>query len=107
MPIVYLIHFETPLKHARHYLGFTNSDLEDRLARHRAGGGSKLMRAIKEAKINWSVVRTWEGENVDRNFERRLKNRKQTHVFCPICRGSKPVIDLKTDAFTPTKEVPF
>lgn len=35
----------------------------------------------------WSfrVARTWRG---DRNFERRLKNRKNAPRLCPICRGS-------------------
>ena len=80
---VYLIHFDTPLHHARHYLGWCNEGgLERRLARHRAGNGSKLMRAIKEHGITWKVVRTWEG---DRNLERKLHNIHGSRL-CPVCR---------------------
>jgi predicted GIY-YIG superfamily endonuclease len=106
MGTVYLIHFEQPLKHAHHYLGWCNDGkLKERLERHRAGNGSKLMRAIKLAGIGWQVVRTW--ENVDRSFERKLKNHKKTQKFCPVCCGSKPPKDIKTEQFTPTESQPF
>lgn len=102
MGIVYLIHFDQPLKHAKHYLGFCNDgNLHDRLERHRAGNGSKLMAAIKRAKFSWQLVRTW--ENVDRNFERRLKNQNNAAKYCPVCRGTRPQLDLKTEAVVPTQ----
>jgi predicted GIY-YIG superfamily endonuclease len=34
---IYLLHFDKPLHHAKHYLGLAD-DLEARLARHTAGG---------------------------------------------------------------------
>lgn len=49
---IYLIHFEKPYKHARHYLGYTN-DLEKRLARHRNGNGARLIDVINNAGIKW------------------------------------------------------
>ena len=80
---VYLIHFETRFKHARHYLGFA-TDLPQRMARHRSGNGARLMEVIASAGIAWKVVRTWAG---DRAFERRLKRRKNTpRRLCPVCR---------------------
>ena len=81
--MVYLLHFDTPLKHARHYLGFADN-VDERLERHRAGNGSRLMAVIAEAGITWQLVRTWTG---DRKFERLLKSRRNAPKLCPICAG--------------------
>jgi hypothetical protein len=78
---VYLIHFDRPYKHSRHYLGFADN-VDARLERHRAGHGSRLMEVITNAGITWQLARTWTG---DRKFERRLKNRKESPALCPIC----------------------
>lgn len=78
---VYLIHFETPYKHARHYLGSTY-DLAARLAQHQAGTGARLMEVITQAGIGWYLARTWEG---GRNRERALKQRKNSPKLCPVC----------------------
>lgn len=82
MGTVYLIHFDRPLGHARHYVGWTE-DLVERIRQHDRGNGARLMAAVTEAGIRWNVVRTW--DDVDRHFERRLKRQKNTHRFCPIC----------------------
>lgn len=83
--VVYLIHFERPLHHAKHYVGWAE-DLESRLKRHRSGSGGRLMAAVKRAGIGWAVVRTWDG--ADRNFERKIKNSRAVgRRYCPICRG--------------------
>ena len=37
---IYLIHFDTPYRHARHYMGFT-TNLPQRIKRHKAGRGSR------------------------------------------------------------------
>jgi predicted GIY-YIG superfamily endonuclease len=78
---VYLIHFDTPYKHARHYTGWA-SDLERRVADHRAGRGARLMEVIKDAGISWDVVRTWEGT---RNLERAIKDLHEAPRLCPEC----------------------
>jgi predicted GIY-YIG superfamily endonuclease len=83
MDTVYLIHFEKPYWHSRHYVGFT-TDLDARIADHRAGVGSRLLQVVNNAGIAWEVVRTWKG---DRKFERQLKNRKHTPRLCPVCAG--------------------
>jgi hypothetical protein len=81
---VYLIHLQRPYRHARHYLGWT-LDVERRLAVHRAGGGSPLLRAAVAAGISFEVARTWPG---DRHLERRLHRYKNTPArLCPICRS--------------------
>ncbi len=79
---IYLLHFERPLAHARHYIGYT-ADLPARLEEHRSGRGARLLEVVTEAGIGFSVARTWEG---DRTLERRLKNRKESPRLCPVCR---------------------
>ncbi len=83
--MIYLLHFETPFKHARHYIGFVESPeaLQSRMDKHKGGSGSKLMRAVSKAGIVFSIARLWPGG--DRNFERKLKRRKETPMLCPIC----------------------
>jgi hypothetical protein len=83
--VVYLLHFERPYKHARHYLGWT-IDLNARLARHRGetekdGRGSRLVEVVLAAGIGVELVRTWNG---DRNFERHVKGRGLA-AYCPFC----------------------
>jgi len=79
---IYLLHFERPYEHARHYLGFT-FNLDQRLEAHRNGRGARLIEVITEAGIGFLVVRTWRGE---RALERTLKRRKNSPGLCPICR---------------------
>ncbi|HEV7431574.1 MAG TPA: hypothetical protein VGN77_00925 [Steroidobacteraceae bacterium] len=80
--MVYLIHFDRPLHHARHYLGYcADGTLEVRLIRHRAGRGARLLAVLRELGIGWRVVRVFEG---DRHFERRLKNHHSCRL-CPVC----------------------
>jgi predicted GIY-YIG superfamily endonuclease len=83
--IVYLLHFDRPYHHARHYLGWTNCDLEQRLEHHVTGHGARLMQVITEAGIGFQVARTWPG--ADRHFERRLKKWKGSGKFCPLCNS--------------------
>ena len=85
--MIYILHFDEPYHHARHYVGYCGENkLEERLARHRAGQGSRLVYAIELAGIDFTVALTHEG---DRTFERRLKNAKNTPRFCPLCNPPK------------------
>jgi hypothetical protein len=86
---IYLIHFDTPfgagrppLGVAQHYLGWCGpGQLQDRISEHRAGSGARLLHHVNNAKINWRVVRLWEG---DRHLERALKNHGHARR-CPVC----------------------
>ncbi|SRR5579871_358453 len=82
--MIYLLHFDRPLAHASHYLGYTKDgqSLEARLEQHRSGRGARLMAVIKEAGIGFTLVRTWEG---GRTEERLLKKLKCGPRLCPIC----------------------
>lgn len=86
MGTVYLLHFDRPYRHARHYLGYTD-DLPARIERHLAGNGGRLLQVIKAAGIGFKVARTWEG---DRSLERRLKSWHKSAQLCPICKGGRP-----------------
>lgn len=81
---VYVIHFDTPFHHAQHYVGWTQEpNIERRMDRHFKGAGARIMRAVSAEGITWSVVRVF--HNVDRHFERWLKDQKRTGDFCPVC----------------------
>ncbi len=82
---VYLIHFETKLHHAGHYLGFSDA-LRLRIACHEHGNGAKLMTAVARNDIRWCVSKVW--LDGDRTLERRLKMRKNGPDLCPICTGA-------------------
>lgn len=78
---VYLLHLEpglpiTGARVARHYLGWTEGDIDDRLAQHHAGRGSPLVRAALAAGCCVTLERAW--AHVDRHFERRLKRRQRS-----------------------------
>ena len=79
--MVYLLHFDTPYKHARHYLGSTDN-LDVRLKAHRNGTGARLVEVVVGAGITFTLARVWEG---DRILERRLKNQHNAPRLCPIC----------------------
>lgn len=82
---IYLLHFERPYRHARHYLGWTEGEsIDRRIEEHRSGRGSRLMAAVSNAGIDFRVARTWSGT---RHEERRLKNGKNTGKWlCPDCK---------------------
>jgi hypothetical protein len=85
---VYLLHLEPGLpvtgnRVARHYLGFTDRGVDERVAQHLHGRGSPLVAAVLAAGGSATLERTWTG--VDRAFERRLKRRHEAPRLCPRC----------------------
>lgn len=81
---VYLIHFQTALRHARHYIGFA-SRVKQRMAHHKQGSGARILQACNERGIGYDLARTWEGKG--RGFERKLKRCKNAARYCPVCNG--------------------
>jgi predicted GIY-YIG superfamily endonuclease len=79
---VYLLHFDKPYKHAKHYLGWA-SNLNKRLAAHQAGIGARLLEVVAQAGISWQLARTWKG---DRTKEAQLKRHHGSVKLCPICK---------------------
>lgn len=80
--VVYLLHFEQPFGHARHYLGWA-SNLDARLEHHKAGTGANLLKHAGRAGVTWVLARTWPG---DRHRERTLHNGGHARR-CPICKA--------------------
>ena len=82
----YLLHFDRPYRHARHYLGWTKdkATLARRVEHHRNGSGARLTAVVSAAGIGFTVARTW--DKGDRTEERKLKNRKNAPRLCPVCR---------------------
>src|SRR5918911_1489625 len=86
-PIVYLLHFERPFWHARHYAGIAlDGDVQRRLQEHLSGHGSPLVRAVVAAGIRVDLVLALPG---DRGLERRFHNAHGTRV-CPRCTSQRP-----------------
>ncbi len=85
-PCVYLIHLHAPLKHARHYLGWS-SNLRRRIYIHGRGlsDSCSFMRAVDAAAIKWRVVRIWWPG--DRALERQFKDEAHVARLCPVCRA--------------------
>jgi predicted GIY-YIG superfamily endonuclease len=87
---VYILHLSRPLGNlanrraqALHYCGFAE-DLEARLAKHRAGRGSKLIAAAVAQNISFEVF-AWPASLA---VEKRVKAYKKTSAFCPACARS-------------------
>ena len=83
---IYLLHFDPAYKHARHYLGWTAGEVDDRVFTHVAGRGSPLVRAAVRAGHGVIVARTW--DDTDRFEERRMKQTKNVPAYCPLCNDN-------------------
>jgi len=83
---VYLIHFDRPYRHARHYIG-SATNLGWRIHEHQTGNGSALMAAVARAGIGWRIARTW--ENIPRWHEAKFHRQKNNPKLCPFCKGHK------------------
>lgn len=82
---LYLLHFDPPYQHARHYLGYADN-VERRVVEH-LSSSSKSSPLVRAALANGStveLVRTWPGGT--RTLERRLKRRHNHGPLCPTCR---------------------
>lgn len=89
--VVYLLHFPRPYRHAKHYLGWTERELEARLHEHLTGQGSPLVYSMCKQEgittveqLRACVAQTWAA---DRHWERTIKNRGGKAKSCPVCRG--------------------
>jgi hypothetical protein len=82
--VIYLLHFDKPYKHARHYTGWTESSgsLKARPAHHARGDGARLLEVVHAAGITWQLARTWDGP---RALERRIKRQGGASRHCPLC----------------------
>ncbi len=98
---VYLVCFAaTPRAHAKHYLGATGLEIQDRLAAHRGelsivdgkrpGRPARILAALQLAGGRFDLVRSWRTPDRESAFalERLIKRtRLPSGAFCPWCRG--------------------
>lgn len=88
--MIYILHIDPPLAHARHYVGWTkDEDVTRRVNEHLKQSGrrpSKLIGAALRAGRAVTLAGTLEG---DRDFERRLKSRGGASSYCPLCRPAR------------------
>jgi hypothetical protein len=88
--VIYILHIDPPLAHARHYVGWTkDADVSRRVSEHLEQAGrrpSKLVGAALRAGRTVTLAGTLEG---DRLFERRLKARGGASKYCPLCRPGR------------------
>ena len=83
---LYIIHFNRSFHHARHYIGIAQ-DAKKRLKRHKAGDGSRLVRAViyTDIKIRMNVIGEFEDFSTAHQAEKVLKKKHSTKKYCPIC----------------------
>ena len=82
---VYLIHFDRPFHHARHYIG-TTRDLRTRLISHAQGRGANIIKAAMAAGITWRLAAIGACDASEMfALERRLKNWKGCEGQCLYC----------------------
>ncbi|MBU6231704.1 endonuclease [Patescibacteria group bacterium] len=89
--MIYILHFNTPYKHATHYIGYTASvdSLETRIGHHLDGRGARLMNAVARAGITFELAAIFPG---DRTLERKLHKQSAAspsrgiYSICPLCR---------------------
>lgn len=85
---VYLLHLHQRLGNlsnaraqAQHYIGWCQN-IDERLAQHRAGQGSKLLATAVARGITFEVAATWSAPVA---FEKYLKRRKESPRLCITC----------------------
>lgn len=87
---VYILHLDTKLHHAQHYVGWSKNRLTllERIAHHRNGTARcKFTDALHRVGITFQLARVFAGKQYDRNFERKLKKTKTVRKWCPVCNG--------------------
>lgn len=88
---VYVLHFDVPLHHARHYTGSTPLPIQ-RLAQHRAGTGSRITQVLQELGTTWTLATIIQTPTIAaaRRLERRIKRCKNGPRYCKICTPGHP-----------------
>lgn len=88
---VYVIHFDKPYKHAKHYTGIAKN-VEARMKEHKGSYGSKLMAVLKKYNIGfkYNIIAEYPTYSEAKAEEKRLKTKvKQPKKYCPICKENK------------------
>lgn len=93
MDCLYLLHFDQPHQHARHYLG-SSSELLARVRAHAQGRGARLTQVLYEGDEEWTLAavyvprhaqHAWDWDESIKRLERAAKRQKHATRYCPIC----------------------
>lgn len=102
---IYVLHFNEPLHHARHYTGCT-THLQARLTAHANGQGSSLSRYMWANQLEWTLGSLFVCTKAAmRRHERALKNTNNAPKFCGICFN--PPARLPETTPYPLEAIPF
>lgn len=89
---IYILHFQQPRYHARHYTGST-TDLLRRLDEHWTGKGSRLTQALYRDAQDWTLAALYSLKQPNpldlsiREIEQAVKASANAPRHCPICQG--------------------
>lgn len=92
MTDIYVLHFNKPYwLNARHYVGYTKFTAAERIATHRSGNGSLLVKYALSKGLDFELAFA---ETYDTIPEARAREiaLKKTHAIprlCPICKKLK------------------
>ncbi len=81
---IYILHFDTKLHHAEHYIGATRY-LKRRLTAHAQGHAARLTHALVKEGIEWKLASVFQCAYHGFALERKLKDQKNAHRYCSIC----------------------
>jgi predicted GIY-YIG superfamily endonuclease/ribosomal protein S18 acetylase RimI-like enzyme len=82
---VYILHFDTPLAHAQHYVGMT-ANLRQRLTAHASGHGSVLTNELFDRSLPWTLGGLFQTTPTNaRRVEREMKESKNIGRYCDLC----------------------
>lgn len=89
MPDLFLLHFNEPYQHARHYLGYAvgtgrGAKYAKAICKGTALGPHELVMAAQWSGIEMEVAEVWVGEG--RTLQRRMRSNGSLSRFCRICR---------------------
>ena len=88
---VYVIHFNKPYKHAKHYTGIAKN-VPKRMKEHKGGYGARLLRVLKDNNIGfrWNIIVEYPTFSEAKQHEKKLKTKiKKPQRYCPICKELK------------------
>lgn len=84
--LIYLLHFDRPVRGKQHYCGSTPRErLAKRMREHQCGSGANLTKQAVREGTGWTLAALLEAENTA--VERRLKKQSRFKHWCPICLG--------------------
>lgn len=102
---VYILHFDTPLAHAQHYVGLTNN-LRQRLNAHASGNGSNLTKELFNLDKPWQLAALFQTTNANaRRVEKNIKDTNNAANFCGIC-NAEPYTPKAAKSY-PLADIPF